>query len=137
MLAVAVIAVLFTEPIVGVFMGDVPDAVATIALGVEYVRIRAAEFAFIGVSQVVLGAFRGAGNTRTAMVISILTLWVGRVSSVYVLVFALGWGATGVWVGMALGNIFGAVVGVAWFLRGTWKEKYIDEATIDAEESAV
>nr|WP_181685047.1 MATE family efflux transporter [Halorhabdus salina] len=137
MTVVAVIAVLFTEPIVAVFMGDVPDAAATIANGVEYVRIRSVEFAFIGVTQVILGAFRGAGNTRTAMVISILTLWIGRVGSVYALVFVLEWGATGVWVGMALGNIVGAVVGVAWFLRGTWKERYIDEPAVEADESAV
>ncbi len=136
MTVVAVIAVLFTEPIVAVFMGDVPDAAATIANGVEYVRIRSAEFAFIGVTQVILGAFRGAGNTRTAMIISILTLWIGRVGSVALLVFVFEWGATGVWVGMALGNIVGAVVGVAWFLRGTWKERYIDDPAIEPEETA-
>ncbi|USZ73422.1 MATE family efflux transporter [Natronosalvus halobius] len=144
MVVVAVIAVAFTEPIVSVFLGDVPDAPATIAYGVEYVRIRSVEFAFIGVSQVILGAFRGAGNTKTAMVISMLTLWVGRVVSVLVLAFswsvtipgvgitlaALGWGETGVWTGMALGNVLGATVGVAWFTRGTWKEKYIDDADV-------
>jgi Na+-driven multidrug efflux pump len=70
------------------------------------------------------------------MVISIMTLWVGRVTSVYILVFVLSWGATGVWVGMALGNIVGAVVGVVWFLRGTWQERYIDEPAIGTDESA-
>jgi len=78
------------------------------------VQIRSVEFAFIGVSQVILGAFRGAGNTKTAMMISILTLWVGRVASVAYLVFVAGWGETGIWVGMALGNILGATVAVAW-----------------------
>ncbi|MCU4754298.1 MATE family efflux transporter [Halobacteria archaeon AArc-curdl1] len=145
MLVVAVIAVAFTEPIVSVFLGDVPDAPATIAYGVEYVRIRSVEFAFIGVSQVILGAFRGAGNTKTAMVISMFTLWVGRVGSVLVLAFSwsitvpgvgltlstFGLGATGVWIGMALGNVLGAIVGVAWFTRGTWKEKYIDEEPLE------
>ncbi len=141
MLVVAVIAAVFTEPIVSAFLGDVPDAPATIAYGVEYVRIRAVEFAFIGVSQVILGAFRGAGNTKIAMTISILTLWVGRVVSVFVLAFgwsitvpvvgvtiaALELGETGIWIGMALGNVLGAIVGVAWFLRGTWKQRYIEE----------
>ncbi|MFD1569004.1 MATE family efflux transporter [Halorubrum laminariae] len=133
MFLVAVVAVTFTEPIVGVFLGDVPDAPATISYAVEYVRIRSVEFAFIGVSQVILGAFRGAGNTKTAMVISILTLWVGRVASVSYLVFVAGWGETGVWVGMAIGNILGAAVGVAWFARGTWSERYIDDPTRDVD----
>ncbi|AFZ73224.1 putative efflux protein, MATE family [Natronobacterium gregoryi] len=131
MLLVAVIAVTFTEPIVSAFLGDVPDAPATIEYGVEYVRIRSVEFAFIGVSQVMLGAFRGAGNTTTAMLISILTLWVGRVGSVYALVFVFDWGPTGIWVGMAVGNVLGAIVGAAWFARGTWKEKYIDDENAD------
>ncbi|WP_186313364.1 MATE family efflux transporter [Halorubrum salsamenti] len=127
MFLVAVVAVTFTEPIVGAFLGDVPDAPATIDFAVEYVQIRSVEFAFIGISQVILGAFRGAGNTKTAMVISILTLWVGRVASVAYLVFVAGWGETGIWVGMALGNILGAAVAVAWFARGTWAERYIDD----------
>jgi len=131
MLLVAVVAVAFTEPIVSVFLGDVPNAPAALAHAVEYVRVRSVEFAFIGVSQVLLGAFRGAGNTRIAMVISIVTLWVGRVGSVTILVFVLGWGATGVWIGMAVGNVMGAVIGVLWFTRGTWKEKYIDEDPLE------
>nr|WP_256408407.1 MATE family efflux transporter [Halorubrum rutilum] len=136
MFLVAVVAVTFTEPIVGAFLGDVPDAPATVGYAVEYVRIRSVEFAFIGVSQVILGAFRGAGNTKTAMVISILTLWVGRVASVGYLVFVAGWGETGVWVGMALGNVLGAVVGVAWFARGTWTERYIDDPEPDVDSVA-
>ncbi len=150
MFLVAVIAVTFTEPIVSAFLGDVPDAPATIELAVEYVRIRSVEFAFIGVSQVILGAFRGAGNTKTAMVISMLTLWVGRVVSVFYLaltwsvtlpvvdvtVSALGWGPTGVWVGMALGNVLGAIVGVAWFARGTWTDRYIEEPAPDTDPIA-
>jgi len=127
MLLVAVVVVLFAEPILSVFLGDVPNAPETIAFGVEYVRTRSVEFAFIGVTQVLLGAFRGAGNTKTAMVISIITLWVGRVGTVSLLVFGLGWGASGVWVGMAVGNILGVIIGVPWFLRGHWKEAYIDE----------
>jgi putative MATE family efflux protein len=126
MLLVGVVAVLAAEPIVGVFLGDVQNAPETIALGAEYVRTRSVEFAFIGVTQVLLGAFRGAGNTKTAMVISILTLWVGRVGTVFVLVFLLDWGASGIWIGMAVGNVLGAVIAVPWFLRGGWKEAYID-----------
>ncbi len=136
MFLVAVVAVSFTEPIVGAFLGDVPDAPETVAYAVEYVRIRSVEFAFIGVSQVILGAFRGAGNTKTAMVISILTLWVGRVASVAVLVFVAGWGTTGIWVGMAVGNVLGAAVGVAWFARGTWTGRYIADPAPDVDPAA-
>ena len=129
MLLAAVVAATATEPIVSVFLGDVPDAPETVAHGVEYVRIRSVEFTFIGVSQVILGAFRGAGNTATAMTISVSSMWLGAVTSVYLLVFVLEWGTTGIWVGMAVGNVLGAVMGVAWFSRGTWTEAYIDDTT--------
>jgi putative MATE family efflux protein len=145
MLAVAVVAFLVPEPIVGLFVATgTADAAETLRLGSEYVRIRAVEFAFIGVFQVVLGAFRGAGNTKTALSFSLLALWVGRVPTVFFLAFAVtvpvtvfgttlftvetaGLGPTGIWVGMALGHIVGAVAGGLWFLRGTWKEAVIDE----------
>ncbi|PSP55644.1 MATE family efflux transporter, partial [Halobacteriales archaeon QH_7_66_37] len=56
MLLVAVVAVLFPEPIVSVFLGDVPNAPETIENGVNYLRVRSTEFAFIGITQVMLGA---------------------------------------------------------------------------------
>nr|WP_304610612.1 MATE family efflux transporter [Salarchaeum sp. JOR-1] len=125
---IAVVAALFPRPIVSVFIeSGVENAEATIAFGSEYVRIRAVEFVFIGVLQVVLGAFRGAGSTKTAMVISMVTLWLGRVATVYLLVFVLDMGATGIWLGMMCGNVLGAIVGVAWFLRGGWKKTVIDD----------
>jgi Na+-driven multidrug efflux pump len=125
--AIAVVAALFPRPVVAVFLApDTANAAQIIEFGSTYVRIRAIEFVFIGVLQVLLGAFRGAGNTKTAMVISIVTLWLGRVPTVYFFAFTLGWGATGIWVGMALGNIVGAIVAAAWFTRGTWKQTIVD-----------
>ena len=136
MLGVAVVAVIFAAPINSIFIGaDDPDAAETIALATDYLRIRSVEFAFIGVMQVVLGAFRGAGNTKTAMAFSWLNLWGVRVPAVYLLAFTFGWGATGLWVGMSLGHIVGAVAAVAWFTRGTWKEAVIEDDVVEDDGS--
>jgi putative MATE family efflux protein len=127
MFCVAVVALVFAEPIVGVFINTATaDAAETVRQGVRYLRIRTVEFAFIGVLQVVLGAYRGAGNTKTALAFSLMALWVGRVPTVYVLAFVAELGPTGIWIGMALGNIVGAVGAVAWFTRGTWKETIVE-----------
>jgi len=127
MFLVAVVAFLVPEPIVNVFIATgTAEATETIRLGSEYLRIRSAEFAFIGVFQVLLGAYRGAGNTRTALAFSLVALWIGRVPTVYILAFATGMGATGIWIGMTLGNVLGAIAAGAWFLRGTWKEAVIE-----------
>ena len=127
LLCIAVVAALFPRPIVAVFLPpDTESAATAIEYAAMYVRIRTVEFIFIGVLQVLLGAFRGAGNTKTAMGISMVTLWLGRVPTVFVFAFVLAWGATGIWVGMALGNIAGAIVAAAWFKRGTWKRAIVD-----------
>ncbi|WP_303646698.1 MATE family efflux transporter [Halorussus amylolyticus] len=128
MVGVAVIAALFPEPIVAVFMATGTDAAAqTVEYGAEYLRIRSVEFGFMAVLQVMLGAYRGAGNTKTAMMFSMVALWLGRVPTVYYLAFVADWGPTGIWVGMALGNVLGAIAAALWFTRGTWKETVIDE----------
>ncbi|WP_435159435.1 MATE family efflux transporter [Haladaptatus sp. DFWS20] len=131
MLAVAIVAALFPDPIVGVFMATgTPEAAMTIEYGSEYLRIRSVEFAFMALLQVLLGAYRGAGNTKTAMAFSMVTLWLGRVPVVYYLAFVRDMGPTGIWIGMAIGNVFGAIAAALWFTRGTWKRTVIDDSEV-------
>jgi len=130
MIGVGVVALVAARPVVSVFMTTgTATATETIGLATDYLRIRAVEFAFIGVFQVLLGAYRGAGNTRTALGFSLVALWVGRVPMVYGFAFLLGMGATGIWVGMTTGHILGALAAGLWFTRGTWKEAVIDRET--------
>jgi putative MATE family efflux protein len=134
MLVVAVGAWLFAEPVVNLFIATGTDAGAeTIRFGGEYLRTRAVEFGFIGLLQVTLGAYRGAGNTTTALAFSLIALWVGRVPIVYGLAVVSNFGPAGIWIGMAAGQILGAVAAGAWFTRGTWKEAVIDEQDEDGE----
>jgi len=133
----AVVAAAVPEPIVGVFITTgTEDATRTIEFGSEYLRIRSVEFTFIAVMQVLLGAYRGAGNTKTALAFSVLALWIGRVPTVYYLAFVAGLGPRGIWIGMALGNIVGAIGAGLWFLRGTWKEAVIEEEPDGPGEAA-
>ncbi|AWB28635.1 MATE family efflux transporter [Halococcoides cellulosivorans] len=128
MIVVAVIAALFPDPIVQIFLQAETEYTAeSIRHGTTYLRIRAFEFAFMGVLQVVLGAFRGAGNTKIALAISIVTLWLVRVPVTWGLAIWAGWGPMGLWIGMAMGDIVAAFVAIPWFLRGTWRAAVIDE----------
>jgi putative MATE family efflux protein len=127
MLGVGVVALLAARPVVAAFMTTgTARAAETIGHATEYLRIRAVEFAFIGVFQVLLGAYRGAGNTRTALGFSLVALWLGRVPMVYGFAFLAGLGATGIWMGMATGHILGALAAGLWFTRGTWKDAVVD-----------
>lgn len=134
LLAAAVVSFAFPEPIVSVFMATgTEQAAATIDHGSEFLRIAALMFVFMGVLQVVLGAYRGAGNTKTAMVFSMVTLWAGSLAMSYVLVAVVGMGPRGIWIGYSLGDILGAVVATLWFTRGTWKHTVIDDRTAEPE----
>ena len=137
MLLAAVVAAGFARPIVEVFLAvDDEYVAAATAHGVEYLRISAVGFVFIAVSEVLLGAFRGAGNTRIAMVISMFKLWIVSVAGTYALAFVLDLGATGLWVGSTLEHVGGAVLALALFLRGGWKEAVIDGSDDEAPQDA-
>jgi len=123
----AIVAAAIPTKIVSVFMATgTADAATTIRFGAEYLRIRSVEFVFIGVMQVLLGAYRGAGNTKTALAFSVLTLWIARVPLVYGVSFVAGLGPAGIWYGMAAGHVIGAIGAGLWFTRGTWKEAVVD-----------
>mgnify|MGYP000483555362 CR=1 FL=1 len=129
----SVVAWVFAEPIVGVFVGAGAERAQVIELGVSYLHIIGPTFLFLGVFRIVASAFRGSGNTRTAMVFTILSLWVFRVPPAAILVTGLSvtfggltlavpaLGATGVWYAIAFSNVATAVLAFLWFRRGTWK----------------
>ncbi|MBZ6493485.1 MATE family efflux transporter [Natrinema longum] len=128
MVVAGLLAALFPEPFVSVFVtADAAGKAATIEYGVTYLRYAAVGFAFMGVLQVIQGAFRGAGNTKTALVFAVLGLWIVRVPVTAYLVFVADWGPTGIWTGVVVGDVVGAIAAVAWFTRGTWKESLVDE----------
>ncbi|SFS69722.1 MATE family efflux transporter [Halostagnicola kamekurae] len=130
------IAFLVPEPIVSVFLtADVEGRAATVDYGTTYLQVAALMFVFMGVMQVFLGAFRGAGNTKTALAFSVIALWFGRVLVTVFLLFVADWGTTGIWVGVLVGDVVGAIAAGVWFTRGTWKRSLIDSSDDGAEQT--
>jgi Na+-driven multidrug efflux pump len=112
---------------------------AVVTEGVVFLRIVALSWAFFGGLMVVQGAFRGAGDTRIAMVLSLLSRWVFRIPVALVLAFSwtvavpgvgtvsgLDWGAPGLWWAYAVAAVASFALGVLWFLRGTWREGIVE-----------
>ncbi|WP_049988735.1 MATE family efflux transporter [Natrinema salifodinae] len=145
--AVAGLLLAFPAAAIRAFVGDP----AVIAEGVAFLRITALFWApFAGV-MVIQGAFRGAGNTREAMVLSILSRWVFRIPLALVLAFGwavtvpiprtgaaltiagLDWGVVGIWWAFAVGMGAAFAVAVAWFRLGTWTEGVIEDDRTDAD----
>jgi Na+-driven multidrug efflux pump len=67
------------------------------------------------------GALRGAGDTRTTMIVGSIAMWGLRLTLAYALAILAGWGVLGVWIGW-LGDW--TTRGLAYlyaFHRGRWK----------------
>ncbi len=71
---------------------------------------------------VILGAIRGAGDTKFVMALTAFCSWVLRLGTTYLLIQVVGIGVVGAWWGMAVDGLTKGVVGWLWFRRGRWKQ---------------
>jgi putative MATE family efflux protein len=113
----------FPAELMRVFIADA----AVIREGILFLRIGAFSWGFFGGLMVIQGAFRGAGFTKHAMVLSLLSRWVFRIPVMALLAFPLGLGAAGLWWGYALTTVAAFAVGVVWFNRGNWKAGVLED----------
>ena len=92
------------RPIVALFL-DVKDPANAIVVELAQVLLGVAAMfqLFDGIQVIAVGALRGLKDTRIPMLIGIFAYWgIGLVSG-YVFGMVLGWGAVGLWWGLALG----------------------------------
>lgn len=111
------------ESIVGVFLASETDdrAVESIVrIAAAYIWIVGPAMIFLGVFQVTLAGFRGSGNTKLAMVLSVQELWLFRLPLSYAFLLWFDTGVIGVWYAIALSYGLSTVITGVWFLRGTW-----------------
>ncbi len=133
---------LFPAPAMRVFVDDP----AVIDEGVRFLRIVALSWAFAGGLMVIQGGFRGAGNTRVAMVLSLLSRWGFRFP--IAIVVAFGWvvtvpvlgdisiagfdfGIVGLWWSYAISAVVSFAIGLGWFLRGRWQQRVVEQDSPD------
>ncbi len=137
--AVVLVLLAFPAQAMAIFVDDAD----VIAEGVVFLRIMAPFWALFAGVMVLQGGFRGAGNTREAMVLSILSRWVFRVPVALVLAFtavtipytaitvptvaAIDLGVAGIWWAFSFGMAASFVLAVAWFRLGTWRESVVEE----------
>lgn len=115
---IGVLGFLLARPLVAAF---IPGATQAIAEGSRFLRIIALSFGLVGVQQVLSGTFRGAGDTRSAMALALISLWLLRVPVALLLSKATGLGQVGIWIAFPASNALGAAAALAWFLGGRWQ----------------
>jgi putative MATE family efflux protein len=84
--------------------------------------LRIAGFAQIGfgTAMVLSGAMRGAGDTRTTMLIGFVSMYLVRVPLVWIIGVELGYGLVGVWYALATELMFRGALNLARFMQGGW-----------------
>jgi MATE family multidrug resistance protein len=110
-----------------------PDALVQ-ALGAQLLIPCACFEIFDALQITATGALRGAGDTRTAMIAHLLCYWVIGLPLGYVLCFRAGWGALGMWVGLATALVLiGVILTHAWWNK---QRRLQNEFRNDSEASA-
>lgn len=126
LLAGAFLAFYFRGELFRLFIND-PDVIAQ---GSQFFKIVSFSLPFLGILQVMIGAFQGSGHTIPAMFFTLFRLWAIRIPLAYVLGYGMKLGADGVWWSMLISNILTACVSALWFTRGTWKEAVISKKRV-------
>lgn len=108
---------LFARPIIGFFTSD-PEV---IALGVPPLRLIGIIQPFLAATMVFAGSLRGAGETRTPMLINGISIWILRVPLALLFTRVFSWGLTGAWIAMAIDLTLRGTLLFARFRSGKWK----------------
>jgi MATE family multidrug resistance protein len=89
---------------------DAPRNAVLVGFALQYLVIAAAFQLFDGMQAVAAGALRGLQDTRIPMWIAIFAYWVPGFGAAIVLGFETPLEGTGVWIGLATGLIFAALL---------------------------
>lgn len=130
--AIGVLVFIFAPEIVAFF---VPGEEQVIREGAYMVRLNAFFFGTLSAQQALAGAFRGAGDTMGAMLLTLIAVWVVRVPLAFVLSRFTDLGADGLWFAFPATNLFGFLFACLWFLKRRWWEKTVTETERRVEET--
>lgn len=117
MTVMGVVFIALPRQLIGLYTGDL----TVIALGVAGLQIIGYGQAFQGIAFVLAGALRGAGDTRTTLIVGTISMWLIRLPVAYGFGVVAKLGVTGIWIAWFADWALRSGV-YAWiFKRGDWK----------------
>ncbi len=93
---------------------------AVIELGARVLRIEAFAEPFFGLSMLIFGVLRGAGDTKGPFLISIFGMWIVRLPLAWILVTFTGLGLAGAWIAMMCDLVVRGICCLWRFRGGRW-----------------
>jgi MATE family multidrug resistance protein len=111
--------ILFGKEIASIF-GGTPEIIAMAGIAIQ---IGGLEQPGLAVFNVLGGAMRGAGDTKSPMLATLAGVLVARLALVYLFAFVFGWGLGGIWLGTSIDWTIRAGGLLFFFRQGRWKSK--------------
>ncbi len=118
---VGTVLLLFSRTIVGWFSTEP----LVLGYGASALHIVSFGFLFYAFGMVMEGAFNGAGDTWTPTFLNLFVFWIVEIPLAYVLAYRFGLGPDGVFWAITVAFSILALLSVALFKRGNWKEKVV------------
>ena len=112
---------LFAPLLVRVFNADAD----VVRYGTGYLRVLAPMLVVLGFSTAWDGAQRGAGATRNPMVAALISNWGIKIPAALVFARLLGYGVTGIWLGIGVSIIVEAGILAIGYYRRRWLHKEV------------
>ncbi|MGI6393772.1 MAG: MATE family efflux transporter [bacterium] len=104
----------------------IPHDTEIIASGAHFLLVFGISIPFFGVIRGATAAFNAAGTNYPAMIIGFVRLWLLRIPLSWLMGLILGFGATGIWVGMGISNVLAALLAWVLFVKYKWLKKVTD-----------
>jgi Na+-driven multidrug efflux pump len=101
----------------------VPADAAVAQLATSFVLVVAPAFGVIGAQQVFAGAFRGAGQTLQAMMLSLIMQWGFQLPLSFAFSCYSPLGFRALWWGFPVANALALVVTLVWFRNTRWQAR--------------
>jgi|SRR5579859_885281 len=120
MSAVGVVFFFLATPLVRIFLRS-PGEEPTVSAAAMCLVISAFEQPFMALAMALGGGLRGAGDTRSPMLVGLLGVWGIRVPLAWALAFPMGLGLYGIWITMIADWAVRTAVFSMIYRRGAWK----------------
>lgn len=118
---IGIVFLVFSGELVRIFTTEP----AVVAVGADCLRVFSYGYVLYAWAMVMTQAFNGAGDTYTPTVINFFCFWLLELPLAYVLAITLGVGERGVYVSVVVAESALALIAIALFRRGKWKEKEV------------
>jgi putative MATE family efflux protein len=118
--AAGILFFFFSPPLVRLFLRG-PGEAATVAMAATCLRISAFEQPFMALAMALGGGLRGAGDTKSPVIVGVLGIWGVRIPLAWALAFPAGLGINGIWMTMIADWAVRTAVFALIYRRGRWK----------------